>query len=39
VTEATQIKRLMERDGMTMEAAQKRISMQMPLEKRKNMPM
>jgi len=35
VTEATQIKRLMERDGMTMEAAQKRISMQMPLEKKK----
>jgi len=35
VTEATQIKRLMERDGMTIEAAQKRISMQMPLEEKK----
>jgi len=35
VTEATQIKRLQERDGMTLEEAGKRISMQMPLEEKK----
>ena len=35
VTETTQIKRLMKRDGMTIEEAHRRISMQMPLEEKK----
>jgi dephospho-CoA kinase len=35
VTEVTQIKRLMERDGLSTEEAQKRIAVQMPLEEKK----